>query len=778
MPSLNPYTSRTMLTNMDMFFGREIELRELFTFINNAQSCSIVGERRIGKSSLLYALTSNEIREKYTEFNLSKISFAYCDLSSRGFYTIPQLFAEWLNLWDKEHNPKYTNIDYEEFEEIISQLAEKQILVLLLDEFDDIIRYEQYDLDFFKFLRSLANRFRVSYITITHRELYSLDFQDETILTSPFFNIFNTLYLTLLDEKSAINLLTHPLLHNDWELDETLIKNLIDYTGAHPYLLQIMGYALWELIKQKNSVIINQEDIMELENIFYEKAEGHFIYLWNRATNTEEHQILYALYNNRPAPIKILGRLRRLRRYGLVVKNQIFSNAFAEYIMEHKENLDFGNDNKLLEVNKEIDIILTEGIEKIKEIHLEKALTEINNFLTCDISLLKTLSSLNRLAKSESTVLITGESGTGKELIARALAENSNTPNPYIALNCAAINADLLETELFGYVKGAFTGADNDKIGKFVAADGGTLFLDEIGEMPLILQAKILRVLQFGEYQPLGDTKTHKVKVRLLAATNRNLEMMIREGNFRMDLYYRLNVLKIHIPPLRERKQDIPYLIAFFIMRFNQKLNISVKYISRLVLEAFIRWNWEGNVRELEHLLESIMTLQDFQTIENNRISLSQLPMELRNLIEEKAGKEERKETEWIRLYSLPNIEDNKKVYNLIDYNKEERENLLLDFWKDLRRKPYNLAKALRENFTLPNNEYKNLYKELLSLIENKKIYPHFSTNDTSKKTSKLFWKCYNELKKLHLSENEIAQILLHRKRLTLLRYRQKLGEE
>ncbi len=212
---------------------------------------------------------------------------------------------------------------------------------------------------------------------------------------------------------------------------------------------------------------------------------------------------------------------------------------------------------------------------------------------------------LGRIAPSDVTVLITGESGTGKELIARAIHFNSpRLGKPFLAINCAAIPRDLLESELFGHEKGAFTGATDRKPGKFEQANGGTLFLDEIGDMPLELQAKLLRVLQEKEITRTGGSQTMQIDVRIVAATNQNLVEQVEGKQFREDLYYRLNVLPIDLPPLRERKEDIPSLVEFFLQRAQQDLGVSTIECSTEALSQLKRHNWPGNIRELENVIK------------------------------------------------------------------------------------------------------------------------------------------------------------------------------
>ncbi|KPK80017.1 MAG: histidine kinase [Gemmatimonas sp. SM23_52] len=221
-----------------------------------------------------------------------------------------------------------------------------------------------------------------------------------------------------------------------------------------------------------------------------------------------------------------------------------------------------------------------------------------------------------KVAQHPSTVLITGESGTGKELIARLIhASSPRASRPFVPINCGAIPENLLESELFGHVKGAFTGAHTDRAGLFEEADGGTLFLDEIGELPSQLQVKLLRALQEGEIRRVGDSSSRKVDVRIITATARDLEQEVRAGNFRSDLYYRINVVRIHLPPLRQRTEDIPPLTRYFIERFSRQLGISVTGFEPAAMKLLLSFPWYGNVRQLENVVERAMVLAESPTI-------------------------------------------------------------------------------------------------------------------------------------------------------------------
>jgi len=238
---------------------------------------------------------------------------------------------------------------------------------------------------------------------------------------------------------------------------------------------------------------------------------------------------------------------------------------------------------------------------------------------------------IKKVSHYKSTVLITGESGTGKELVARALHYNSDrAQNPFVAVNCGAIPENLLESELFGHAKGAFTDAIRTKKGLFEEADGGTLFLDEIGELPGQLQVKLLRVLQDGQIRRIGESKPIQIDVRIVAATVKDLPKEVNEGRFREDLFYRLNVLPVHIPPLRERKEDIPLLIHHFIGKYNQAMNKNVAGVDHRAMETLIGYKWYGNVRELENTIERAIVLS-----EKNHIESDNLPVEINNFRED-----------------------------------------------------------------------------------------------------------------------------------------------
>lgn len=269
---------------------------------------------------------------------------------------------------------------------------------------------------------------------------------------------------------------------------------------------------------------------------------------------------------------------------------------------------------------------LLKEVEQLQ--HELKDKYKFDNIIGSSKEMMDVLSLVSKVSPTDSTVLITGESGTGKELIARAVHLNSKRKNrAFITINCGAIPENLQESELFGHVRGAFTGAIKEKRGLFQEANGGTLFLDEIGETAPATQVKLLRFLQDGEIRAVGDTEPVHVDVRLLAATNRNLEEAIEDGDFREDLYYRLNVIPINIPPLRERRDDIPLLVNHFLETAKEKTSKKIESISPQAMKILTGWRWQGNVRELENVIERAVILSN-----QNIILPHDLPMSMQSL--------------------------------------------------------------------------------------------------------------------------------------------------
>src|ERR1700688_3240053 len=247
---------------------------------------------------------------------------------------------------------------------------------------------------------------------------------------------------------------------------------------------------------------------------------------------------------------------------------------------------------------------------------------DVGGMVVKSVNMRRVLKTIQRLGPYKASVLIHGESGTGKELVARALHTLGPVPKgPFVTFNCSNLVESLAESQLFGHVRGAFTDAREDTLGYFRSANGGTLFLDEIGELPLRLQPKLLRAVETHEVQPVGSAHSYKVDIRLIAATNRDLRAMVKAGQFRDDLYYRLNATAILVPPLRERREAIPAFVGYFIQHFNRLFGKNVKEVSRAALDTICANQWHGNVRELGHAIESAVLMT-----ENDRIDLDDLP--------------------------------------------------------------------------------------------------------------------------------------------------------
>ena len=324
---------------------------------------------------------------------------------------------------------------------------------------------------------------------------------------------------------------------------------------------------LWDLVQEKGHIEKNIEYQTEDKTLHFQST------------------VLKANYNNEAVTCGITRDVTHRKERELELKT-----ALAE-LSELKNELEIDNQYLREEISDKINL---------------------DNIICQSEAYRQVLEKVTQVAVTDSTVLITGESGTGKELLASAVHLNSlRSQRPLIKVNCATLPKDLIESELFGHKKGAFTGAINDKVGKFSLADGGTIFLDDIGEVPIGLQSKLLRVLQEGEFDQLGSTTTTKVDVRVIAATNRNLEDMIKDGTFREDLYYRLNVFPIENIPLRARKDDIPLLAQFFLEKYSKKAGKSFKRLSKKTISILMNYSFPGNIRELENLIERAVIVEN-----------------------------------------------------------------------------------------------------------------------------------------------------------------------
>jgi formate hydrogenlyase transcriptional activator len=360
-------------------------------------------------------------------------------------------------------------------------------------------------------------------------------------------------------------------------------------TGSYVPVLVITaqpGHKLRALESGANDFISKPFDLVEVKT---------------RIHNMLEVRLLYKKIENYS---KVLEQTVKERTGELIRTNDQLSRE----IQEHKETEE--SLRSAYVENKQLkDRFQAENIYLHKDIDREFNFGEI---IGQSNALKDVFFKIEQVAPQEATVLLLGETGTGKGVVARSIhSRSSRKDRPMVTVNCSALPANLIESELFGREKGAFTGSHDRQMGRFELADNGTLFLDEIGEMPMELQTKLLRVIQDGEFERLGGPKTIKVNVRIIASTNRNLEAEIREGRFREDLFYRLNVFPITIPPLRQRKEDIPLLVTNFVVKFNKKTGKKIDTVSKDTLNVLHQYNWPGNVRELESIIErAVITSQ------------------------------------------------------------------------------------------------------------------------------------------------------------------------
>lgn len=404
------------------------------------------------------------------------------------------------------------------------------------------------------------------------------------------------------DEESILNLLTEFLTGNGYKVDgyrsgeDALLA--LKKNEAHVMITDLMmpkmdGLQLIKFIQKEylNTLGIVITGYGSLETAITAMRYGAFDYIlkppkFDELLATVDSAMYYFnLLNSDSIPKKIMGKGTLLRRYA---------------------------ETKMLRENA-----ILRGLIKDKY--------KFENIVGVSFAMQKVFEMIEKVADTNATVLITGESGVGKELVTRAIHFNSSrSSRPLVVVNCGAIPEELLESELFGHEKGAFTGAIKTRFGRFELADGGTVFLDEIGDMSLNLQVKLLRVLQERSFERIGGSKTIKVDIRVIAATNRDLEELVRENKFREDLYYRLNVVPIHIPPLRERRQDIPLLLEYFLERSNKINGASIEGVTESALEVLTGYNYPGNVRELQNIIERLVVLK-----KTGSISVEDLPEKL-----------------------------------------------------------------------------------------------------------------------------------------------------
>ncbi len=375
---------------------------------------------------------------------------------------------------------------------------------------------------------------------------------------------------------------------HSWAEDhvQPLPENLTNSRKFFPWLIDRMLDG--KVVQYSTPEELPEEAATDKENLKKFGAKSEIIVPVMAGGKTVGALSISTIKAHRTWPMEMVRSLQRL--------GEVFANS-----LDRKEK-DLKIHNALSKIKKLKNQLEADCIYLREEIDMEHS----PNHMIGQSELFKQLRyKINQIAKTDVTVLILGETGTGKELVARSIhAASSRKDRPIVKVNCAALPANLIESELFGHEKGAFTDAQERKAGRFELADGNTLFLDEIGELPLESQAKLLRVLQDGEFERLGSSQTLKVDVRIIAATNRNLEQESKEGRFRQDLWYRLNVFPIGVPPLRSRRDDIPLLTNWFVEKFNKKLGKTIKRIPLKLIKTLQNYHWPGNIRELENVIE------------------------------------------------------------------------------------------------------------------------------------------------------------------------------
>jgi len=415
--------------------------------------------------------------------------------------------------------------------------------------------------------------------------------------------------------------------------------------GVLTQVFQLDSFLRREEVSVQWSVLGNRHksDLSNISRIFGTEIEAADILQTDDLFSVQCDALVYVpLDTQQPKQVEHLARLSmvmpRVRHVALTASPK-WNHSQLMALKETWEWLDPRQNNKLSLFAEEM-IRMNGGITRgdIQNIELPETAVEAVDpmIITRSPALKEVLALVDAIADTDSTVLITGESGTGKELIAnRVHARSHRAKFPHIAVNCGAIPGELLESELFGHMKGAFTGAISNREGRFEAAEQGTLFLDEIGDMGANLQVKLLRVLQTRRFEPVGATKSKNANVRIIAATNCDLETAVSEGRFREDLFYRLNVIPVHIPPLRERAEDVPLLVDFFVKKFNRDKSRRVTGVTRAALRSLVAYAWPGNVRELENLMERMVILKSSGMIDildfpekYRRLSLSDIEYE------------------------------------------------------------------------------------------------------------------------------------------------------
>jgi two-component system response regulator AtoC len=561
------------------------------------QSISIVGERRVGKSSLLWHLSCDEVRTRYLDDPESYI-FLYIDFQGQRHLDLEgfsRLFHRQLAEAVDGRVELSEASNLAELEACVQQLATAGLrLVGLFDEFETVTGSDAFGAEFFGFLRSLANSYPVAYVTASRRDLRSLC-RSQEISESPFFNIFAQVSLGPLEPEEAQRLICEPSAAAGVSLAEHA-EELRALGGYLPLFLQMACSAAFECRLEDDGY-----DAGRVERRFREEADAHLTYLWEHLAD-DERQVMQTLMSEHEPAVEAQATLRRLETMGCVVREgtrvRPFTRSLAAVLAEGGVVETGAVPANPVELSESAPKDAPAAAAGTHEIRLQPVSPDRDPFpriIGRSLELRRVFAFIERAAASNVTVLLLGDTGTGKELVARTIHDHSERRDaPFVVVNCGAIAEHLQESELFGHRKGAFTDAIADRQGLFEAAHGGTLLLDEIAETTPSTQVKLLRVLQEREVRRVGETEPVQVDVRVIGATNRDLETEVAAGRFREDLYYRLSVLVSRLPPLRDRRDDIPQLVAHF---------LGDRQATSEVMGLLAAYDWPGNVRELENQL-------------------------------------------------------------------------------------------------------------------------------------------------------------------------------
>ncbi len=602
----SPYLNRSMIRSLDRFFGRQAQIERIMARLDSPtpQSVSLVGERRTGKSSLLWRLAQQEIYSRYLEQPADYIFF-YLDfqrqqqLDQQGFCRV---FGEELNEAANGRFSVPTLADFPALEAAVQQLARQGLrLVCLCDEFETITRNTFFGPEFYGLLRSLANAYPIAFITASHRDLQELCHKSE-IAESPFFNIFSQVHLGPLLPSETRQLISQPSAAAGLPLEEHL-DILCTWGGHLPFFLQMICSAVFEVCNEGGG----QWQWEKAEERFLEEAVVHFRYLWNHF-DEQQQQLLGHFAHGSTVDGQHQAVLLRFERDGYLVGQgsgyRLFSKGLDPYVAQAAPP----EPTPSTAAADELPGLSTHTNPEIDA--LPPGETPFPALIGHSENMRQVFALMQKTIAADVTVLLLGETGVGKELVARTIHQHSRRQEgPFVALNCGAIAEHLLESELFGHKKGSFTGATSDRQGLFESADGGTLFLDEIGDIHATAQVKLLRTLQEGEIRRVGENRPRQINVRLLCATNRSLEDEVTQGRFRQDLYFRLYVLALEIPPLRRRREDIPALVEHFLHGYEQGIDSAA-------LQRLLAYAWPGNIRELENQMLSAQALAQGEQIE------------------------------------------------------------------------------------------------------------------------------------------------------------------